>query len=117
MDRGLHIFDSRSSNSGVQTLGIAIPNAHRGPVDVIAAHPLDQHLFASGSGMESTVKVWDSRSSKKALFSLGVGEETKGERGVLGLDWTNDGQELVAGGKDKRITVYRGSGIGVVQNA
>ncbi|KAJ1025297.1 hypothetical protein NDA13_004113 [Ustilago tritici] len=114
MDRGIHIFDSRPSTSGVQTLGIAINNAHKGPVDVVSAHPTDSHLFASGSGMEGTVKVWDSRSSKKALFSLAVGEEggKKGEKGVLGLDWSNDGQELVAGGKDKRITVYRGSNIG-----
>ncbi|KAJ1026729.1 hypothetical protein NDA16_002327 [Ustilago loliicola] len=118
MDRGLHIFDSRTSSSSIQTLGIAIPNAHRGPVDVVSAHPFDQHLFASGSGMEATVKVWDSRSSKKALFSLGVQVEPKkgGEKGVLGLHWSNDGQELVAGGKDKRITVYRGSGIGIAQN-
>ncbi len=29
------------------------------------------------------------------------------------MDWSRDGQEVVAGGKDKCITVYRGSGIGV----
>lgn len=117
MDRAIHLFDIRSSTSaspaGVATLGVSINNAHRGPVDALAAHPLDSNLFASASGIESGVKVWDARSSKKALFTLDASVATKGERGVLGLDWSKDGQEVVAGGKDKRITVFRGSGIGM----
>ncbi|CBQ73134.1 related to YTM1-microtubule-interacting protein [Sporisorium reilianum SRZ2] len=115
MDRTIHMFDTRSSG----TLGVSVANAHRGPVDALAAHPLDGHLFASASGLESAVKVWDSRSSKKALFTLetaGAGAG-KGEKGVLAVDWARDGQELVAGGKDKRITVFRGSNIGLSDGA
>ncbi|TKY85857.1 hypothetical protein EX895_005398 [Sporisorium graminicola] len=114
MDRTIHLFDTRSSG----TLGVSIANAHRGPVDALAAHPLDDHLFASASGLESAVKVWDSRSSKKALFTLdtGVASGKMGEKGVLAVDWSRDGQELVAGGKDKRITVFRGSNIGLSDN-
>ena len=108
VDRAIHIFDTRTS--GAATLGIAMPNAHRGPVNALAAHPNDRNLFASGSGSEAGVKVWDVRSSKKALFSLAV--DADGEKGVLGLDWSRDGQQVVAGGKDKRITVFRGHNIG-----
>lgn len=113
VDRAIHIFDIRGAASGA--LGIGIANAHRGPVDVVRAHPLDRHLFASASASQAGVKVWDTRSSKKALFSLGVAEpsQKREQSGVLGLDWSIDGQEVVAGGKDKRITVYRGSNIGV----
>ncbi|EST05449.1 WD40 repeat [Kalmanozyma brasiliensis GHG001] len=108
-DRAVHLFDIRSSSN---TLGVHIANAHRGPVDVVAAHPIDGNLFASGSGLEGGAKVWDVRSCKKALFTLDGGVQ-KGEKGTLALGWSRDGQEVVAGGKDKCITVFRGSSIGV----
>lgn len=114
MDRAIHLFDTRSSSSA-GTLGVSISNAHRGPIDALAAHPLDSNLFASASGLECGVKVWDARSSKKALFTLdtaAVGGDKRDDKGVLALDWSRDGQEVVAGGKDKRITVFRGSAIG-----
>lgn len=102
-DRAIHIFDVRAGEK--ETLGLAIREAHCGGVDVVRGDGVSGHLFASGSGAEGVVKVWDTRSSKKALFSLGV--ESKGEKGVLALDWTLQADQLVAGGKDKRITVYR----------
>ncbi|SNX84471.1 related to YTM1 - microtubule-interacting protein [Melanopsichium pennsylvanicum] len=113
VDRAIHIFDIRGGGGG-GSLGVGVKNAHKGAVDVVKAHPLDTHLFASASSAsEGIVKVWDSRSCKKALFSLSTTNQGMVQQGILGLDWSKDGQELVAGGKDKKITVYRGYGIGV----
>lgn len=107
-DRAMQIFDIRT-DATTAALGVAITNAHRGAVDALSAHPTSTVMFASASSADSHVKVWDTRSSRKPLFVLG----TAGAEGVLALDWSQDGQQLVAGGKDKRITVYRGTNIGV----
>ncbi|SPO25702.1 related to YTM1 - microtubule-interacting protein [Ustilago trichophora] len=115
VDRAVHIFDTRTSTSA-GTLGVGINHAHKGPVNVLASHPLDRNMFASASGLENFVKVWDTRSSKKALFSLATdANQQKAEKGILALDWSKDGHQLVAGGKDKKITVFRGHKIGVDQ--
>ena len=98
------------------------PNAHSGPVTGIAAHPMSSHLLATSS-MDGSVKGWDVRSSKQAIFSLtspppdastktgAVAAAGKGR--LLCVDWMKDGQGIVAGGEDCRLSVWRGQGIGV----
>lgn len=66
-------------------------------------------MLASGS-YDSTVRIWDARSPKQALFVLPVPLEegkTVAEK-VLSVDW--DGERLVAGGEGARVVVWKVSG-------
>lgn len=73
-------------------------------------------MLASGS-YDSTVRIWDARSTKAALFVLplppkeGSSEKTgagAGTEKVLAVGW--DGERLVAGGEGARVVVWRVSG-------
>lgn len=74
-------------------------------------------MLASGS-YDGTVRVWDARSEKQALFvlpmppkdNLNAGNSQAGEK-VLAVDW--DGERLVAGGEGKRVVVWSVSAGGV----
>ncbi|KAN0061743.1 ribosome biogenesis protein ytm1 [Thecaphora frezii] len=117
MDRSAAIWDTRTDAVQVAQ---HLSQIHSGPVSAVRAHPTSSHLFSTASH-DGTVKLWDSRSPKRSLFSL-VRPAATGANGearpamlqdkVLALDWSNDGQVIVAGGQDKRITLHRGSGIG-----
>ena len=93
--------------------------AHSAPVSAVRAHPSSAHLFASASH-DGSVKLWDARSPKAALFALSRPPAASGEAAgkgaekekVLALDWTSDGQAIASGGEDKRLTLHRGEGIG-----
>ena len=111
MDRSASIWDMRTDAVHVAT---HVVGAHTGPVSAVRAHPTAGHLFATASH-DATVKMWDARSHKRALFSLtrpaAAAAAAAGDK-VLALDWTPDGQTIVAGGEDRRITVHKGEGIG-----
>lgn len=67
-------------------------------------------MFASGS-YDGTVRIWDARSPKQALFVLNMPPMEDGSAGnekVLSVDW--DGEKLVAGGEGKRVVSWRVSG-------
>ncbi|EPQ31180.1 uncharacterized protein PFL1_01368 [Pseudozyma flocculosa PF-1] len=112
MDRSAAIWDTRTD--AVQ-VALHLSQIHSGPVSAIRAHPTSSHLFSTASH-DGTVKLWDSRSPKRSLFSLvrPASKEAPAllQDKVLALDWSRDGQVIVAGGQDKRITLHRGSGIG-----
>lgn len=124
MDRSLAIWDvSDSASSSSST--VVIPNAHAGPIYDVSAHPTDSHLFASAGG-EGMVKVWDTRSHKRALFTLqkpASATDAKGRVGgkLLACEWDRSkgedgsgqsGQVVLAGGEDCAVNVFRGQGIG-----
>lgn len=100
---------------------LPLAGAHSAPVSAVRAHPSSSHLFASASH-DGSVKLWDARSPKAALFALsrppvaaaGAEAPAKGaeKEKVLALDWTSDGQAIASGGEDKRLTLHRGEGIG-----
>lgn len=116
-----------SKKKATTNISLQLPASHSKPVSSVKCHPLSSNLFASGSH-DGTIKIWDIRSSKQALFSLnsdnnksqnkngngdgGLGmNEGEGEK-VLTLDWTRDGQTIVSGGEDKKLNVWKGEGIG-----
>lgn len=131
MDRSLTFWDL-SATAGSST--VVIPNAHAGPVYSVSAHPSDAHLFASAGG-EGVVKVWDTRSHKRALFTLQkpatAAAGADGKKGanaggkLLACEWDRSmaasaeeqasgqrGQVVLAGGEDCAVNVFRGQGIG-----
>ena len=137
MDRSLGLWDFRESSNGAEksntsNMAVHIQNAHTAPVQAVRAHPSAAHLLASAS-LDGLVKGWDVRSHKQPLFTLSsppspsavaegaaaskAQQQTRAHArdGLLALDWTSDGQGLVAAGQDCRVSVWRGSGIGQQQ--
>ncbi len=127
IDRSLGLWDLSTSNTGSSSSSsssvvLSIPEAHSAPVTGVAAHRASPHIFASTS-LDGSVKGWDVRSTKQALFALAAppapaSATSNGRRAVTGkerllcLDWTDDGQGIVAGGEDCRLSIWRGQGIG-----
>ncbi|WFD27038.1 ribosome biogenesis protein ytm1 [Malassezia nana] len=112
MDHSLALYDFRD---GVHTAALAMAHAHAAPVSAVRTHPTNAHLVASGA-YDGRLHVWDLRSPKQALFALvqpsSVSREGPAGTKVLGLDWTPDGDRLVAGGDDCRVSLYQGQGMG-----
>ncbi|WFC97568.1 ribosome biogenesis protein ytm1 [Malassezia yamatoensis] len=113
MDHSLGLYDFRDTT---RHTALAIAHAHGAPISAIRSHPDSSNLFASGA-YDSRIRVWDVRSPKQALFTLSQprdvsGDSQKENAKILALDWTMDGNSIVAGGEDCRISVYQGSDIG-----
>ncbi|WFD01763.1 ribosome biogenesis protein ytm1 [Malassezia obtusa] len=113
MDHSVGLYDFRDATKHT---ALAVAHAHAAPVSAVRTHPRSAHLLATGA-YDGRLKVWDVRSPKQALFTLSQPRDasrgTDQERAkVLAVDWAHDGQSLVAGGEDCRISRYQGSGIG-----
>ncbi|PWN93635.1 WD40 repeat-like protein [Acaromyces ingoldii] len=112
VDRSAALWDMRNDTTNI---AIAFNSAHALPISSVRAHPTSANLFATASH-DGLVKLFDLRSPKAALFSIsrpaaeGLGSQKA--KKLLALDWTNDGQTIVAGGEDKKLSVHRGEGIG-----
>lgn len=108
-DRLISYWDLREATANI-SLTLA---GHTGQVSALAPHPTSPLLIASGS-YDSTVRIWDARSTKSALFVIPLppkeGEEFSGpgREKILALDW--DGEKLVAGGEGARVVVWKVSG-------
>ena len=115
MDHSIALYDFRDA---VTNAAVAIANAHAAPVSALRTHPTSSYLFASGA-YDGRIKVWDVRSPKQALFALSQpvsvsrARPTASAQKILGLDWTPEGDRLVAGGEDCCVSVYQGQAIGV----
>lgn len=113
MDRSIGVWDMRSASANISLL---LPNAHQAPVYTVSAHPLSSHLLCSASG-DGIVKLFDTRSPRRALFSLArprdASGSTTGKEKLLASDWDRDGQVVLAGGEDCKVNVFRGEGIGI----
>lgn len=107
-DRLISFFDFREST---QIISLSLPG-HQGPVSSVVAHPTSPLLLASGS-YDGTVKIWDARSPKQALFSMDMPRDegsSGGQEKVLAVDW--DGERLVAAGEGKKVVSWLVSGTG-----
>lgn len=113
MDRSVGIWDMRSASANISLL---LPNAHQAPVYTVSAHPISSHLLCSASG-DGIVKLFDTRSPRRALFSLarpqGATGNGTGKEKLLASDWDRDGQVVLAGGEDCKVNVFKGEGIGI----
>jgi ribosome biogenesis protein len=79
----------------------------------VCAHPNSPFLVLSGS-YDSTLRIWDARSPRQALFSVVRAPQTEGEGAdkvkgvgdkVLCVDW--DGEKIVSGGEDGRLQIHK----------
>jgi ribosome biogenesis protein YTM1 len=79
----------------------------------VCAHPDSPFLVLSGS-YDSTLRIWDVRSPRQALFSVvrepqpkeGAATKVKGVGDkVLCVDW--DGERIVSGGEDGKLQVHK----------
>lgn len=107
MDRSIGVWDMRSASANISLL---LPNAHAAPVYSISAHPTSSYLLTSTSG-DGVVKLFDTRSPRRALFALTRPDQSKDK--LLASAWDQDGQVVLAGGEDCKVNVFRGQGIGL----
>ena len=93
---------------------------HTSQVSSVKAHPTSPLLVVSAS-FDSTLRIWDARSPKQALFviqreassaSKEVTDEKerhllrlKGPEKALCVDW--DGELVVSGGEEKTLQLHR----------
>lgn len=115
-DRHLRLYDPRSTEGTIcksmftsHTLWVSSPYYFSNKptktltifqVSSVVWSKFDEHLFMSG-GYDSTVKMWDTRSSKAPLYNL------QGHEGqVLSVDWSND-KYLVSGGADNSVHIFK----------
>lgn len=113
MDHSLGLYDFRDPTKHT---ALAIGHAHAAPISAVRTHPTSSYLLASGA-YDGRIKVWDVRSPKQALFALShphdvSGAARKTHAKMLALDWTRDGNGIVAGGEDCRVSRYQGAAIG-----
>ncbi|KAK0549745.1 ribosome biogenesis protein ytm1 [Tilletia horrida] len=115
MDRSAAIWDMRSD---VATPTLALPGAHTAPISALRTHPKNNNLFATGSH-DGTLKLWDTRSPRTALFSLtrpggpskGSSKTSSSKSKILAMDWDASGKMLFSGGDDCKLSVHRGEGM------
>ncbi|GAA94305.1 uncharacterized protein L969DRAFT_90027 [Mixia osmundae IAM 14324] len=108
-DRLVCFWDSREALS---TISLTL-SGHKSQVSSVRAHPISPLLVVSAS-FDSTMRIWDARSPKQALFTIqreakpasadskpvpGIGDK------ILSAAW--DGQIIASGGEDKQIQLHR----------
>ncbi|PWN21053.1 WD40 repeat-like protein [Microstroma glucosiphilum] len=117
MDRSIGIWDMRSASANISLL---LPNAHGAPVYTVSSHPQSPNLLCSASG-DGVVKLFDTRSPRRALFSLARPQAAAPAGAVTGSSkekllasaWDCGGQVVLAGGEDCKVNIFRGEGIGI----
>ncbi|XP_023012701.2 ribosome biogenesis protein WDR12 homolog [Leptinotarsa decemlineata] len=96
-DRHIRLYDPRSSEGNLCKTTFT---SHKLWVSSVTWSDYDEHLFLSG-GYDSSVKLWDTRSSRAPLYNL------EGHQGqVLGVDWSNK-KYLISGGSDNVVHIFK----------
>ncbi|CAG9863578.1 unnamed protein product [Phyllotreta striolata] len=96
-DRHIRLYDPRSSEGSLCKVTFT---SHSLWVSSVAWSNYDTNLFISG-GYDSSVKMWDVRSSKAPLYNL------QGHEGqVLKVDWSNK-KYMVSGGSDNSVHIFK----------
>jgi ribosome biogenesis protein YTM1 len=101
-DRTVTLFDMREENTIISmTL-----NGHASSVSSVAANPNSPFLFCSAS-YDSTVRIWDARSPKQALFAMKSKQKKDGNAGgkLLATAW--DGSIIASGGEDGEVELMQ----------
>lgn len=101
-DRSVTLFDMREENSIISmTL-----TGHTSSVSAVSAHPTSALLFCSAS-YDSTVRIWDARSPKQALFAIKSQPNAKasGDAKLLCTAWNGD--VIASGGESGEIELMQ----------
>lgn len=105
-DRTITVFDMRDSASIISlTL-----TGHASSVAAVSAHPTSPLLLCSGS-YDGTVRIWDARSPKQALFSVQRQQPKQGKPSgkIICTAW--DGDIVASGGEDGRLDLAQSKGL------
>lgn len=105
-DRNIVIWDLRKDKSE------KIENAHTQEVNAIGCSALEDNVLCTGS-KDASVKVWDMRMTKKAVFTL-----LSHKKDIFQVQFSPHFSNILASaGKDRRVCVWDLDRIGTVQNA
>ncbi|KAJ8878640.1 hypothetical protein PR048_019223, partial [Dryococelus australis] len=96
-DRHIRLYDPRSKEGSLVKLTCT---SHTQWVQSVRWSTTDEYHFLSGA-YDQTVKFWDTRSPKAALYDLS-GHEDK----VLCCDWSEP-ELMVSGGADNTVRIFR----------
>nr|CAD7431798.1 unnamed protein product [Timema monikensis] len=100
-DRHVRLYDPRSKEGSLVKTTFT---SHNQWVQSVRWSTTDEHLFISGA-YDQQVKLWDTRSSKRALFDL-TGHEDK----VLCCDWSEP-FFMVSGGADNTVRIFKSKNV------
>nr|CAD7570868.1 unnamed protein product [Timema californicum] len=100
-DRHVRLYDPRSKEGSLVKTTFT---SHTQWVQSVRWSTTDEHLFISGA-YDQQVKLWDTRSSKRALFDL-TGHEDK----VLCCDWSEP-FFMVSGGADNTVRIFKAKNV------
>ena len=105
-DRTITVFDMRDTTTIINmTL-----TGHTSSVSAVSAHPTNPLLLCSGA-YDGTVRVWDARSPKQALFSMtrNLRSKAKAPGKLLCTAW--NGELIAAGGEDRQLELFQSRGM------
>lgn len=108
-DRTVCLWDTRETE---RVISLTL-TGHTASVAAVAAHPTSQLLFSS-AGYDGTVKVWDARSPKQALFSVQRQKKqgpalASAQNKILCMAW--NGELIASGGEDGKLELLQSKGM------
>lgn len=104
-DRTVTLFDMREENS-IISLSLS---GHSSSVAAVSANPNSPFLFCSAA-YDSTVRIWDARSPKQALFAMKSQHAKQGKAGGKLLCTAWDGSMIASGGEDGELELMQSKG-------
>uniref|UniRef100_A0A8D8WHQ6 Ribosome biogenesis protein WDR12 homolog n=1 Tax=Cacopsylla melanoneura TaxID=428564 RepID=A0A8D8WHQ6_9HEMI len=96
-DKQIRLYDPRVRDGAIVQSTFS---SHKEWVQSVRWSPIDSQLFTSAS-FDNTVKLWDLRSSKVALFDM-LGHEDK----VMCVNWS-DYRYIMSGGQDNSVRIFK----------
>lgn len=83
---------------------------HTSSVSAVSAHGTSPLLLCSAS-YDSTVRIWDARSPKQALFTVARQQSGKGNKSnkIVCAEW--DGEIVASGGEDGNLELIQSKGM------
>lgn len=100
--RPRHVLALSSSVKLPTLLVQTLPNAHKGPINVVRYNSLGRYLLSGGS--DRSIRLWNATSGSGAEEAIHTYTEHTHE--VLALDISKDNSRFVSGGGDKSVFVW-----------